>query len=305
MAVLSVVVLPEAWEGKVDRLWRREYSRSFRVVTDSRLDGPVVALTAVDPSTAVAVPRIGDPYAVSATEYDLGVFATDVVPRFSEFAGSGLAWVVTVSYTPYDPTTFVENPLDWPAVYWYENENRDKIITEDISSVPILNKAFERYADPTIILDNQRILYVERREALASYDDQYADQFRNKRNAAAWNNWNLKEVLCAGIKSGRPEYDQNTQTYYLTVVYKFVIDTVTLHNKVYLNQGFSYLDGSSPAKRVRITGPDGQPLSEASLLDSSGHLLASNGTPVFNTHEVYSTVDFGLFNIDLSQCVGR
>jgi hypothetical protein len=304
MSVTKIEELEKDRTSGWNRLWQRVYTRVYRVICSSRDDGPVVirANTTVTP----LIPSIGNSYFVKATELDLGAFVDDVQYQFVEFDGpTGCVWEVKVNYSPYDASIFPVNPLDWPPIYWYETEDRDIVVTQDINGIPIVNSAGESFADPVTVTDRQRILVVERREAMASYDDHFADGFRNRRNDAAWNGWSTHEVLCQKIIAPKPEYDSNAQVWYRVIQYRFGIDTKYLWNKVILDVGYGFLDGSTPPKVVRIMDKTGQPLSEPSKLDGSGHVLASTGTPNFITFEVIEEADFSAFNIDLSHCLGR
>ena len=298
MAVTSVTELPDC-DGEQNNTYQRTYTRTFRVICDSRNDGPRTA------REASGIPSIGNTYS-RGNESDSGAFVQSVKAR-CESAGANpdhSQWVVTVAYGPYNSNVFPSNPVSWPVLVSFGSQKFERVVVRDVNGDPIRNSAKDPYSEPVTVDDSRPILTVVRNELVSSYDDTVAGQYRDKVNLNAWNNCAVKTVKCSSITTSQQQYDSVNDMWYFQVTYVFEYNPDGWKKKL-LDQGFAELDGSSPPKQKLIKGPDGQPLNEPCLLDGSGAKLASNGTPVFTDWEVYTAVDFSGLNIDLSTALGR
>ena len=317
MAVYSVRTVNDAgsWSGEFSRNWQRRYTQTFRVITDNRTDGPVVVSKAVDPNTGRRIPQIGDYYQTSAVEVDRYSFVEKVDPKIEKLIRnanfSGISWIVTVNYGPYDATEFSENPVDWPLIVWWGAHKYERVIDRDINAAAIVNSADEPFATPVLRDDSRPILYVSRNEPVATFNPYLADDMRDTINNADWVHGTGPRKITFPqyfVKFSDRSLDKPTKnpvdgTYYYPCTYAFELDRDKWKKRI-LDVGYSFLDGSTPPTQQRITGKDGQDLGEPQKLDGSGHRLAATAAPVFLEFDVYEETDFGLFNIDISKAIG-
>jgi hypothetical protein len=105
------------------------------------------------------------------------------------------------------------------------------------------------------------------------------------------------------ITTSEPQYDSNGHVYYLTVTYPVTLNRSTWV-KTLLDCGMNALDSSSPPRPTPIMN-NGQQISDPVPLDGSGHRLASTGTPVTLSSNVYNSVDWSPLNINLSLRLGH
>ena len=306
MAIKSVAEKMGLRTAGQNQLYQRVYGRVFLVQTTSSLTGSAAVRLATDPVDPTKfVPRVGNSYTTlnfGGSEHDLGSFVQTVDVR--EDSEDGLQWLVTVNYGPYDTSTFSENPIDWLPRLSNGQQKFERTCSEDKDGNAIVNKAGDPYADPVTADALRSLIVVKRNELCSVYDLTLAERMTDALNNATWNGFAALTVKCESITTGDSIYDSNNQVYYWEVTYVFAIDRDTW-KKTILERGFSELDTGSPPKQKQILDSGGQPLSEASLLDSSGHHLASTGTPVFTDWYVYEETDYTVFNLNFDAVLGR
>jgi hypothetical protein len=305
MSVISVTRI-DGSDSSWNRLWQRKYTLAFRVECSSRYDGPVTIRASTNGVRQPTLPIIGNSYYVTSTEKDLGSFAEEINYRLESASANPdhAVWNVTVNYGPYDANTFPENPIDWPIVAWFGSQNFERIAWKDRNGDPIKNSANSAFSEPVTVDDNRSLLYVTRNELVSTYDYDLAATYRNSVNDAVWNGFATRTVKCVSIDTGEPQYNSVAGVRYYAVKYVFDINLDTW-DKVLLDQGYTDISLLDSTKRLTIRDSNGQPLTEAALLNGSGHRLAANGTPVFLTFRVASELDFAVFNLDLATALGR
>lgn len=284
MAVIKSVELKKNGNtASTDQAWKRYYTQTWIVITDSPTVGAGSARNAVPVV-------IGSPY-VAAGESDTGAFCTNVEAKPS--AEDGCQWDVTASYGPYDATQFPENPLDRPPEYDWEYERTEEVAEEDANTNPIRNAAGDAF-DPPVMQDVRRaILTLVRNEP--TFDPDLSWQFHDKCNSGTFWGAGPGIVKVEGIVPKRV-FNQMIG-WYFTVTYKFLFDRRT-HDAKPLNQGMKAVDPSDSTKLVVVTDENGAPLSSPAPLDANGHQLKPTDSPVYLQFQVYERIDFSVFGFD-------
>lgn len=295
MAVTSVDEIKGRRRSSQDSLWRRTYTRVYRVQTD---DPSTDALTV---RTASGLPSIGNTYSVGSV-HDYGAFVQSI--EASEETEDGKSWIVTVEYGPYDAGQFPSNPVQWPLRVSFSQQKYELAVGQDRNGNAILNSAKDPYKDPVTIDQSRTIITAVRNEPIASFDLTLAESYYDKVNSATWNGFTARTVKLDSITTSQPQYDSNNQIYYFEVTYTFAVKRDKWNSKI-LDSGFNELDSSSPARQQPVRDAQGQPVTEAVPLDGSGHRLATSGSPVFTEYEIYDQADFSVFNMDFNSALGR
>jgi hypothetical protein len=314
---MAVISATRAWgpiqtRSTFNRSFQRTYELLYRYECDNREDGPVTIRQSINPSTGKKwTPLMGSYYYVNATEFDAGAFVTDEDWTLESASANPehATWLLKLSYGPFDTSLFGSNPLDWPPILWWGSHKNDKVIEADINDNAIVNSAGDRFSDPDVKDDSRDILFFQRNEAVSGFDPTFTGQYRDCINTADWVQGSVTfpqySVKFSDRTIDKPVYDSNSQTYYYVATYTFEIDWKKKWKKIKLDQGFAVLDSGSPPKQKRLTDSKGQPLGEPTLLNGSGQELSPIGsTPVYLDFDVYDEIDFGVFNIDLTKCVG-
>ena len=293
MAVVWVKEAPTV-EGAIDNTWKRTYKRTFRVLCDSRSDGPVTCIN------AGGIPSLGTSYYKSATEKDAGAWvqglSSKMVSKVRVNGTSGGLHEVTVDYGPFNP--YPKDPLQWPYKISWGFAPYERVVWFDINAKAIVNSAGVRFGEPVVMDDNRPILSITRNEA--TYDFTLADRLRDKVNSDTFLGADPGLVKVSAMPSEQL-FNQETGQVYYTVKYDFHFNRDGWKKKI-LDCGFSQLDGSG--NLIQLTSK-GQPLQDAQLLDGSGHVLSSGAAPVSLEFEVYESISFAdAFNFDESLIQG-
>jgi hypothetical protein len=307
MAVLNAYV--ESFSGKWNRLWQRFYTVKWQVECDSVLDGPYTIRLATGIGGSPLLPRIGNSYYISASEFDNGSFLSDVTyePVAKSALGGGavgMQWLLTCEYAPYEAATFGTDPTTWPLVVRFGQEPYQRIVSVDQDGDPVVNSALCPYEDPVTIDDDRSVIEVVRREPIGGaspFDATRAESYRNTVNLHAWNGFAPYMVMCKSITTGDPEYDSNNLVWFYTVAYVFHINRDTWTKQI-LDQGYQVL--GTDGLPTPVIAADGDRVDDPVLLDGAGNELGSGGTPVYRPHKVYPALDYSAFNIDLSLMLG-
>jgi len=315
MSVVSVkrIKEPGSRSGTSNQLWQRTYKEIWHVVFDNCESGPATIYQGVtDPNTGAKLPAVGNSYFVTTVESDNYSFVQTLNPRFKgALANNQGLWEVEIDYGPYDPAEFPQNPVDWPLIMWWGSHKYEKPIEEDINGDAIVNSAKDKFADPILIDDSRPVLYVQRNEPVHGFDPLLADNLRDNINSVDWvHGTGASQIVFPqfAVKFSDRTMDKPVKnpvdgTYYYQCVYAFEFDKSKW--KVFpLDQGFAFLDTSSPPNRVKLLDKDGQPYSEPVLLNGSGEINPTNAAAVFLEFDVYPEVDFAIFNMDLSKALG-
>lgn len=302
MAITAVDRIKGGRSSTKNRLHQRFYVQRFRVQTDSPTVGQIAVRSAVDPTTGLAIPSIGDTFD-NGTETDLGSFAeTD---QIEEESSDGKSWIVTINYGPYDATEFSENPLDWKPKVSYGAQKFERILEKDEDGNPVINSAGCPFKDPLSRDDSRPTITIVRNMPITgtgAYDEDVAGDFRDSINSVVWNGYPVKTVKCESITTSEPQYDSNARIWYYVVTYVFSLNRDTWV-KYLLDQGFAEWDAT--AGKLKPILYDGQQITESALLDGSGSQLAHGGTPVYLPFKGYKEQDFTSLALDISTSLGH
>jgi hypothetical protein len=315
MGVIECKEILEDRTGGWNRLWQRTYKRSFRVECSSRYDGPYqIRLSGV-------VPGIGTRYFVSPTEFDDGSFVESHEYK-CEHAGpnpEGSTWVVGVSYSPYDSSTFGSDPTLWPIRVSYGSKDYEKLVEVDQDGNAIRNSAGDRFETPVTVDDGRDLITVTRNEPVSTFDPSLPRLYRNTVNKSPWNGFETHAVKCNSVVTSDPQYDSNNRVWYYTVTYvfeamyldpdqspqgwaKYILDQGYMQIDVD-DDGFGYTDPTFT--KTKILTEKGEPITDPALLDGNGQRLGTGDDPVFLNFNVYRESEFNDLNLDLSRALGR
>lgn len=300
MAITQVDVIPGTRKSRINNLFQRTYAVSLRVEADAYPTFAEVR-SAVDPVTGLSVPTIGAPWLLGS-DSDTGSFCTSV--DISEVDDTlGLVYEVALEYGPYDAQTFPANPMDWPLKVSTSVVYRERAVDFDANGDPIRNSAKQRFGDPVTREFADYVITCKRNEEIGAFSLSLAHDYQDSINDDTWNGFAAGVVLCKSITTGDEQYDSTAEVWYYEVTYVFETNRFTWAKEL-LDQGFCELDGSSPPKHKRILDTQGQPIDEAVPLNGSGVRLATNGTPVTLSFDMFEAKDFSIFNIDFAVRLG-
>lgn len=306
---MGVESVQETWDGRggsINSTYQRTYTRTFDVVTS----GPYVGSKAV--RAAAGIPQLGTAYtnglAPSDPDYevDAGAFVAEITAEcLGGEEGAGVAWKVTCSYQPWDPSTFGVNPIDWPLRVTFGGERTERVVDFDVTTGdPIRNSAGDRFGDPVTVDDHFTTLLITRNELVSTFDIELASEMSDTINNAEWNGIPAGHAKMGIISTSEEQYDSNAQVWYYKVTYPVSVSR-TFWRKTLLDQGYNELDDpNAPEPKARPIMNDGQPISDPVALDGNGQRLPVNGTPVALEFDVFDEADWSVLNIDLSTRLG-
>ncbi len=298
----------------------RTYTNTLRVITSSAFVGPIqiqqflLGIGVVQGAYYVYNGEGGLP--AVATEYDTGSFLHSMT--FAQDGEDAKQWKVTFEYGPYDgnhesgsasQNIGVINPLDavpdikWtPAVF-------EEFYPKDINGLPFLNTAGDPIEDPPKRMVSRQTFSFSRNEA--TYNDSYAQLFRQTVNSSPFLSFEANQVKCSSIDAER-HFDADWG-YFWRVNYQFEMRVVKFTNRLdgtfvtygwedlILNAGFHKLI-SSTLTPILINGQptpvpvpltqDGLPLNTTWSTNNN-----SNPDPIYLVFMQYAQSDFSQLNI--------
>lgn len=278
----------------------RQYYRTFRVLTDSKYDGP---------RTVLAAPLLPAPYSQysTANEDDPGARVIRREPRMDEKLP--LCWFVDVEYSSTynrkDDNPFIQDPeINYGFEFYREplpgKANQDYSYGDGINVDPfkggIINSAGDTY-DPPAERDAARpTISFARNEA--TFNSLLAIRFINSVNNAQWNGLQPRQAMLRGLSASFQRWKSNSfevaDILYWKVTYTFVLKRETWDLQL-LDIGPNYLVGGV---RTHFTNDsDGSP--RLGLLDGAGAANGAGADPKFNRFRVYKEESFDLLNINL------
>lgn len=283
---------------------RRQYFRTFRVIVDSRYDGPQTVMT------AALLPAPYAEYSTSGGEFDPGARVVRREP--TQDTKSPFLWTVSVEYdTEYDRkdgNPFLRDPdIDYGFEFYREPlpgiasqfQNQGSEDVEDAWGTGIINSAGDTY-DPPPERDAARpVLTFARNEP--TFNSLLAVKFICSVNNNTWNGLRPRQAMCRGIAAKFQREKSSTfgvpDILYWHVTYTFVLKKETWDLQL-LNYGKHYVTGAIP-NRIRhpFTGVGGEPV--LGLLDATGGKLTDGADPTYSRFKVYREESFGLLNINL------
>lgn len=253
---MAVVDVKETWHnrrGRKDDKLQRAYGRSWRVITNSPLDGPEVVLAAL----GIAI-HDGHPADAGALCRVLNVEHKDNEPRL---------WMVEADYDARgeDPTKQEENPLLRPAVKSWTNAQTMRPFVEDIDGNAVLNSAQEPFDPSDDVEEPTPKLHIQRFEA--AFDEGLALQYLPSVNNDYFYGMPPNTWKCTRF-DGRDHFENGIRC--VSVDYEFEYNWRTWTRKIQ-DKGFHELiDG----KLEKINDKFGDPISSPTLLNGSGYKLS-------------------------------
>jgi hypothetical protein len=289
VAVLSV---KEVWDdrtGQADGRLKRAYARSFRVVTDNSLDGPMEVETAVP--IAIWDSYVG-PLGVPSGEFDIGAICNKISSRQDQDDPN--VWMVTCNYET-DPREFDpqraqqkgnpqsssdNSPMAKPPDISFTTVKFKKPIAQDLYGAPLLNSAGSPFDPPAEIDDSRMCLTITRYET--SFNQDWLLVYQDAVNSDIFFGQDPGRWKCDKIDA-HLIYESGVLCWKVTYVFMLRIEGWIL--KV-LDAGMNCLapdpaDATGKTQYVTpCTDKKGQAVSHPVCLDGGGHQLAANGTPV-------------------------
>ena len=276
----------EIWNGRqasVDTKNVRNYTRTFRIITDSMLDGPF-QVTAIPPPFPVLFGFYSDP----AGGIDLGALCNKITPRQTD---EPFVWEVTCEFSSKidnpeqaQDGSAQQNPLLRPPVVKWSMAKFQRPVDQDNDGSPIVNSAGERFDPPIEIDDSRPVLHISRNEA--TVDPSLIVQYQDAVNADTFFGCDpgtaKMDSICAesafenGVFYWKFEYEIH-----------FRFDGWAVQP---LDQGYHHLVSGVPS--VNRDPQSGNPYPAPRLLDGAGNMLGSGGTPVFLSFDVYNSLPF-------------
>lgn len=286
---MSVITVNERFDGprsfSVENGSKREYTRTFVVVTNSVKDGKATILA------DSRIPQYLDTYALPGRpdEDDDGAYAYKFAA--AQRSESPKVWDVTVSYSSErTPETHALNPLDRRMYRSWQFAKYQKAIFKDRNNRPIQSSAKEIYRD-TVIDDSRPILEIVRNEF--SFDAAVALDFQDAVNSAPFYGAAAGLCKCQSIR-GVEVYDDQNGNYFWQVVYTFEFRREGWAITVW-DQGSVFLSGGSQTQDYDKR--TGAPMPGPYYLDGRGGKLPVGRSPIALTFDVYHERDFSSLNL--------
>jgi hypothetical protein len=157
MATVSVKEITGAKGSGEFETGKREYTRLYKVITDSNLD------SALQVGTSTGIPRLGDIYQANGS-FDATALARKVDAQQDN--ENPKLWIVTVDYGPFTAQPFQQdqNPLLRPSVVTFGFNKTQRIVRRYADFRPIVNSAGDEYDPPLTVDASNPVLTVTRNE---------------------------------------------------------------------------------------------------------------------------------------------
>jgi hypothetical protein len=287
MAVIDVREIFQARDHDIDFLFRRNYTRVFRILTDDAHTGA----RAVRESLPV---KLGD-YYQTVTESDRGSLCMGGKIQ-DEGADDGKSWIATVQYGPLSPLDWGAggpSPMDKPMEISWDAIRLDEVCMYDVDGNPILNTALDPYIDPPVTRDGSRpMLILVRNEP--SFNEDFVESYRDAINVDEF--WGkapktMKVEKIAGQRVNQPDYG-----WYYTVRYEFAYNSKTWVKDI-VETGYRQLSTDGTRREQIII--NGIPPTSPVTLDASGrYFKPDDPTQAVHTRwRVYPELPFDVFNL--------
>lgn len=278
----------------------RTYTRIFQVFTNSKLDGPIEVMFAVDPSTGERIPSLYSSYAnYGGRELDVLAICRNIEPVQDD--NDWTVWTVTCTYdtenlngdprqgqasaggNPSSGSGSTNDPSLEPPIQEWGDWRREEAATqaEDQKNTPILNAAGQPF-DPAPTREIGGLtLVVERNELV--FNAFKMSEYWFTTNSDMFLGFDLHQWLCKTI-TGKRQYKGNFK--YWRVRYEFwhakeqVFFNVGRHpivpgaakgpwDHILLNAGFEQLVGG----KLKPITFNNQPVSRPYPLDAAGSAM--------------------------------
>lgn len=259
----------------------------YKVQTDDKLDGTAVAITAVDPATAVSIPDMGASHPIDSTSIVRNISASPTGDYNKIFE-------VTVEYSNQadsdsggGPGPEIPNPVDRPSRVVFGATNFDEEMFVDALGSPVVNSAGERF--DAFISRRNAILDITLQKNLATIDWTVFSFSLNTVNLAAFSVLGKTvQPLFALISNISIALETENEFSFWNVSL-----TVSLTNKeggwveLIQDRGFHTLDGND---LKAIINDDGERVTRDVALNGSGQ--ATSGAPAILTYVPYFSTNF-------------
>jgi hypothetical protein len=282
MAVTSADEIHDGRDGEFESSKTgsvRQYTRVFRVKTDSNYD---------EAKTVKAVcPPIGAVYPYDA-------FARCRRVRASNTSFSKRVWIVTCHYST--GTEIEENPLADPAEIEWVTENYQRIYVKDQAGHWICTTAGELY-DPPVEGDDARWTIRIKKNVVAV--PTWILTYRNAVNSAAVTvDGVVIAARCAKLSSIRISPVQERNDINFRSLEMGIHTNSETWDKFIENAGFYEMDGANNRKEIVITDSSGKTFKPKKPwpLDANGAAIQAPtlSNVVFNDHRIYPEKDFSV-----------
>lgn len=296
-------------EGDIDEEFHRDYTSTYEVITNDKLDGPRTARTAdLTGSGGSKIPGYGDPY-LWGNDSDPYAWCRSIKAKLRSRKEHRRVWTVTVTHSTRpkfrESSTPRENPLDEPILIYGSFVQFRRPATKDKDGKAIVNTVGEPFV-PALERDDSRLSLVIEKNSPTISLAQWA-LFRDSVNSAAiWGlptrtvklitwNWRLAYYAVSSVYvQHRLEFHINTDVYNTA-------ETGRGWDYNVLNAGFRYkVDCSSDKEKRQRTIMDGrdQPRHQPTPLSAAGEILdlACGDTEYYRNYRVYNELDFHLIS---------
>lgn len=276
MSVVSVNLIASC-ESSIGDKNQSYYTLVYRVITNSRTDGALLARTATPWSRGM--------HYQTATEFDTGSFCTEI--RTNQEADDGKQWLTTVQFGP--SPNIEESPLNQPWEISLDGQNIEVPYNIDSDGRPVLNTVGDPFATQTMKQMNQPILTITRNEASFNAALTF---FANTVNADVFYGGAPGTVFCNTPKQKR-DFSSNFGFFYPTT-YSFVYDP-NGWDQTLLNQGMRSRNARGVYKNVTVQG---LPITEPILLGPTGDILPQGVPPISLTYRPYPRMPFAVLGLE-------
>lgn len=282
MPIILTTELGIARRGRRGRDWTREYTRAWRLTTDSA-SVPAAYVLANGPVS------LGNSYNADSVD-DLGAFVQEIEVACEGEGANGITWIFTASYGPYDPEAVPQNPTERPLQVSWGNATFEEIVDEDQDGNAVVNSAGDPFDPPITEEDTRPVLTVVRCQY--TFSTTWATGYRNAINSDIFLGADPGTVRSMPIV-GVLKKDQDIGWYW-EVTYEFAYKPQGWA-RVELDQGLRRtVDVGGTLKRQPIL-VRGVPVQSPVLLDGAGDVLPPGGTPVFRTYRTRPSLPFAVF----------
>jgi hypothetical protein len=284
--------------GSKDDLYRRNYSRVYRVRQDNLTDDEHTLQAFM--ATQGFVPNSPHP---SDPGSRVVLITGQTVASYRDGEVKGLLWDVTVSYGPWNPLehTADGDPTHQPVRFEIEQITVEVPLYAALDGNPIVNAAGDPFDPPLTDEVTEFLVTCYRNEETIDIFSLLSLTGKGQVNAAPWNGFPAKTVKVLPVKIPQAQWSQEGQKLYYPMVYQFHVRLEGWTRKV-INQGMNelYTSGGT-TKRRPIVDAYGAKVSDPALLDADGHALpypVDSDSIVVLEFEIKEAIDFGLFNLD-------
>jgi hypothetical protein len=200
MGIVSINEIHDSRRGERElEKAKRAYVRSFRVVTDSHLDGPAAVVN------APGIPTVGTQY-ITASESDLGAILKN--KESNQSSEDPLVWTVSCNYdseTP-DPADAEENPLARPIKWKFSFQKESQAVHQDLDGRGVVNSAGQPFLPPTEISVTRPLITAEKNQSSFSFS--FVSGVVDCVNSVAWNGFPIGTVKIDSVEASS-EFENN------------------------------------------------------------------------------------------------